>query len=204
MGLISLSLPSDGDTADAADVNSPFNTIATAINGNLDNDNIKTGAGISTSKLAADGFLAAWTSYTPTVTTSGSAFSLGNGTIAGSYTQIGKTTFGRIVLTIGSTTSIGSGNYSFSLPVASRALSGSLSFYTILGNGYFQDSSSGWVYPLSIHMDTTTTLTISTDQTFGGSNPVYVLTVGAGATVGGSTVAVNDVFVLGHFIYEAA
>jgi hypothetical protein len=52
MGLISLTLPNDGETIDAADVNSPFNTIATAINGNLDNANIKTGAAIDGSKIA--------------------------------------------------------------------------------------------------------------------------------------------------------
>lgn len=52
MGLISLTLPNDGETIDAADVNSPFNTIATAINGNLDNANIKTAAAIDGSKIA--------------------------------------------------------------------------------------------------------------------------------------------------------
>jgi len=53
MGLISLTLPNDGETIDAADVNSPLNTIATAINGNLDNANIKTGAAIDGSKIAS-------------------------------------------------------------------------------------------------------------------------------------------------------
>lgn len=53
MGLISLTLPNDGETIDAADVNSPLNTIATAINGNLDNANIKTAAAIDGSKIAS-------------------------------------------------------------------------------------------------------------------------------------------------------
>lgn len=52
MGLINLTLPSDGETIDAADVNTPFGTIATAINGNLDNANIKSGAAIDGSKIA--------------------------------------------------------------------------------------------------------------------------------------------------------
>ena len=43
---------SDGTTADASDINTPLNTIVDAINGNLDNDNIKAGAGIDGSKLA--------------------------------------------------------------------------------------------------------------------------------------------------------
>ena len=52
MGTINLSLPADGSTADVADVNTPFNTIANEINGNLDNANIKTAAAIAGSKLA--------------------------------------------------------------------------------------------------------------------------------------------------------
>lgn len=52
MSTISLSLPADGQTIDAADVNTPFNTIATAINGNLDDDNVKASAGINGSKIA--------------------------------------------------------------------------------------------------------------------------------------------------------
>jgi hypothetical protein len=37
--------------AKASEVNTDLNTIVTAINGNLDNDNIKSGAGIEASKL---------------------------------------------------------------------------------------------------------------------------------------------------------
>jgi len=51
MGTISLSLPSDGQTIDAADVNTPLNTISAVINGNLDDDNIKVGANINGTKL---------------------------------------------------------------------------------------------------------------------------------------------------------
>lgn len=54
MGVINVSLPSDGSTADVADYNTPINTIVTAINGNLDNANINASAAIATSKLASD------------------------------------------------------------------------------------------------------------------------------------------------------
>src|SRR5690242_11567041 len=54
MGTISVSLPSDGTTADVADYNTPINTIVDEVNGNLDNDNIAAGAAIATSKLAND------------------------------------------------------------------------------------------------------------------------------------------------------
>ena len=51
MATISLSLPSDGQTIDAADVNTPLNTISAVINGNLDDDNVKVGANINGTKL---------------------------------------------------------------------------------------------------------------------------------------------------------
>lgn len=53
MGTISVSLPSDGTTADVADHNTPITTIVNEINGNLDNDNIKSAAAIAGSKLAS-------------------------------------------------------------------------------------------------------------------------------------------------------
>lgn len=52
MGLINLSLPSDGTTIDSSDVNNPFNTLLAEFNGNIDNDNIKAAAGIVGTKLA--------------------------------------------------------------------------------------------------------------------------------------------------------
>lgn len=52
MATINVSLPSDGDTIDAADYNTPVNTIVNEINGNLDNANIKSAAAIAGSKLA--------------------------------------------------------------------------------------------------------------------------------------------------------
>lgn len=52
MGTISVSLPSDGTTADVADYNTPITTIVNEFNGNIDNANIKSAAAISGSKLA--------------------------------------------------------------------------------------------------------------------------------------------------------
>lgn len=54
MGLITVPQVSDGDTAEASDINTPVNTIANEFNGNIDNSNIKSGAAIATSKLADD------------------------------------------------------------------------------------------------------------------------------------------------------
>lgn len=54
MATVSVTLPSDGTTADVADYNTPITTIVNEVNGNLDNANIKGGAAIATSKLADD------------------------------------------------------------------------------------------------------------------------------------------------------
>lgn len=43
MPIISTSLPSDGTTIDAADVNTPFNDILNVVNGNIDSDNVAVG-----------------------------------------------------------------------------------------------------------------------------------------------------------------
>lgn len=53
MGTVTVSLPSDGTTADVGDYNTPITTIVNAINGNLDNSNIASGAAIDGSKLAS-------------------------------------------------------------------------------------------------------------------------------------------------------
>lgn len=68
-------------------------------------------------KQAFTDLQAAWTSWSPTWTSSGTAPAIGNGTLVGTYTRIGKFFTGTISLTWGSTTTAGTGNYLFSLPV---------------------------------------------------------------------------------------
>ncbi|KOG81231.1 MULTISPECIES: hypothetical protein [Streptomyces] len=72
--------------------------------------------------------LDAWTAYTPTFTSSGTAPVLGNGVLGGRYMKVGRTVHLSITLTWGSTTTPGSGNLSFSLPTpAAASLPGVLS-----------------------------------------------------------------------------
>lgn len=54
MGTVSPAQVSDGTGIDASDVNNPINTIANEFNGNIDNNNVKSGANIATAKLASD------------------------------------------------------------------------------------------------------------------------------------------------------
>jgi hypothetical protein len=63
---------------------------------------------------------AAWTTYTPTWTATVDPV-LGNGTLTGRYIKIGRTCHVSIILTIGSTTTLGTGAYSFGLPFTAAA-----------------------------------------------------------------------------------
>lgn len=76
--------------------------------------------GIQTTTLKLNGsqLETAWTAYTPSWTASTTNPTLGNGTLTGYYKQIGKTVFVRVKLDWGSTTSGGSGDWRFSLPVS--------------------------------------------------------------------------------------
>jgi hypothetical protein len=53
MATVSTTLPADGQTIEAADVNIPINAILSEFNGNIDDNNIKTGANINGAKIAA-------------------------------------------------------------------------------------------------------------------------------------------------------
>lgn len=64
-------------------------------------------------------FYGAWSTYTPSWTSSGTAPNIGNGTIIGRYMKIGRTVICHINLVMGSTSTYGTGSYNFSLPATS-------------------------------------------------------------------------------------
>ena len=78
-----------------------------------------TGATGPTGASASD--LTAWSTYTVVWTGASSNPSLGNGTLTGRYKQIGKTVFVTVKLITGSTTTFGSGDWRFSLPVSAQS-----------------------------------------------------------------------------------
>ena len=63
----------------------------------------------------------AWGSFASAWTSSGTAPALGNGTLVCNYMQVQKLVNFRIALTLGTTSTIGTGAYSLSLPVAAVA-----------------------------------------------------------------------------------
>lgn len=88
---------------------------------------------------AITGIQAAWTGYTPVLTATSVNPTLGNGTIAGRFTRVGKTVTFFIQTVIGSTTTVGTGSYIWTLPVAS--LQGI--HQVTSGSGNFFDTSAG-------------------------------------------------------------
>lgn len=77
-----------------------------------------------------------YTSYTPTWSSGGVAPSIGNGTISGKYKQVGKKVHCHVEVTFGSTTTFGTGSYTFSLPVTANA-----TLAAHVGSAYFRDAS---------------------------------------------------------------
>ncbi|MGZ4587710.1 MAG: hypothetical protein ACXVX9_07890, partial [Mycobacteriaceae bacterium] len=70
-------------------------------------------SGLATNKIIHDSY-----AYTPVLTTSGTAPSLGNATITGVYSRSGTVIIAEVDFTVGSTTTLGTGDLRFSLPYA--------------------------------------------------------------------------------------
>jgi len=88
------------------------------------------------------------TSYTPTLT----GFTLGNGTVSGSYTQVGKTVWFEVTFTMGTTSAAASAIPTVTLPVT--AASGSV--HSALCRAQFTDAGTA-AYLAAARILTTTT-----------------------------------------------
>lgn len=60
--------------------------------------------------------LGAWTSYTPTWSSTGTGPAIGNGSIAGAYIKIGRLVIFKILMVAGSTSTYGTGIYTWTMP----------------------------------------------------------------------------------------
>jgi len=99
------------------------------------NAQVDAAAAIAQSKLAFD----AVQTYAPTWTGSAVNPAIGNGTITGRYVQIGKMVWLRIKMLAGTTTTFGTGDWRFTLPVAAAAQDAG-------ATATFFDSSASAVY----------------------------------------------------------
>lgn len=76
-----------------------------------------------------------WTNFTPTWTASSSNPSIGDGLIEGRYKMVGKTVHVWMMMTAGSTTTFGTGEYKVSLPVPARAIASVVLSLVMYDNG---------------------------------------------------------------------
>lgn len=144
---------------------------------------------VTRSKIASE----AWQTYTPTPTQTSGSFSLGNGTLTGAYCKTGRTVSFRVNLTMGSTTTYGSGDFNFPLPVSSASGYGS---GTAIGQVYVEHSgSAGYMGVVRIVSTTTVKLSVPNQASTG-----IVQTVSQSTPF---TFGVND-FILFSGTYEAA
>jgi len=77
--------------------------------------------------------LGEWATYTPAWISTGTAPAIGNGVLTGRYTLVGKTCHFKISLVANTTTTFGTGQYFFGLPVAGANPGFNL---VLLGNAY--------------------------------------------------------------------
>ena len=109
----------------------------------------------------------AWTSYTPTWTSTGTAPALGNGTLNGSYIRVGKLCTFKLYFSRGSTSTNGTGNYTFTFPFTSSMAGG-----TACGTFYLEDSGvAGYVGVITLGTPTTFGLRIPTNTEVGATSP---------------------------------
>jgi hypothetical protein len=178
-----------------AAINSPINTIADEFNGNIDNDNIKTGAAIDGAKLAAASIPnaqlsqnVAWTAWTPTLTN----LTLGSGTVVAKYQQIGKTVKFRFEFTLGAGSAVGT-SPTFSLPV----IAASMSAYDIVGRSTLNDTGTRQ-YLGFVNLPNTTTAGITAEA----ADSSYVYAFGITATAPHTWATTDVITAVGQ--YEAA
>lgn len=93
--------------------------------------------------------------YTPVWTATTTNPTVGNGSLTGNYWQVGKLVLGSWRLVLGSTTSIGTGTYSFSLPVASAVRYGT---EDALGVGMYRHQGTATRYHQTMYWSNATTI----------------------------------------------
>lgn len=107
----------------------------------------------SAGTILGTGSLGAWAAYTPVIV--GAGWALGNGTITGKYTRIGKVVHFHILIVFGSTSTYGATGFTISLPLSRQPNETSYI-------GQVVDVSLGNSYLMQAITDTNTTLIINT------------------------------------------
>jgi hypothetical protein len=88
--------------------------------GNVSAVDVTASGALKVGSVSLSPLAGAWTSWSPSWTGSTTNPAIGNGTLTGTYLQVGKTVFFDIVMVAGTTTTYGSGEFQFSLPVEAK------------------------------------------------------------------------------------
>lgn len=142
---------------------------------------------------AMTGLQAAWDSYTPTWTAVSVNPSLGNGTMVGHSLRQGKKVDFWQKLTMGSTTSYGTGAWKMSIPVSP------LSSHPCHFDTFMTDTSAGAVFRGVTQAPTGSTVFLAYDSNGASNSPL-----GAVSSTTPFTWALNDIFEISAATYEAA
>lgn len=118
-----------------------------------------------------DGYEAAWTTYTPTWAGATTNPVIGNGTLTGAYRQIGKTIWVRITMTMGTTTTYGSGGWTWTLPSQARTVAGH-SFPVWTGGMLMRDISASTYHSTHMWSVLSGGTTIGTIPTINSTSPM--------------------------------
>lgn len=117
---LTLALDGHNNSLVAVDVTPLISIQSGADNNHLGNNSYNNGVPVDSSGNNRNTITHIETPYTPVFTAGGAAFVLGNGTLTGSQSRTGSKITFTANLTIGGTTTVGTGAYSISLPVASN------------------------------------------------------------------------------------
>ena len=137
----------------------------------------------------------AGTAFTPTWSSSGTQPVLGNGTITGRFVRINKLIYVIMQLTIGSTTTVGTGNYFFSFPATAASVS---SFGTMASTGLFYDNSTGNGYNMVATFNSGSTSTFRAGV-YSNASQLFTLFSATAPVVPATN---DDIFF--SYVYEAA
>lgn len=88
-----------------------------------------------------------WISYTPTWGAATTPPVLGNGSLVGRYAKVGTVVHVAITLTAGSTTTFGTGRWTFALPAAVAAPGGVLTALAVDDSGTSRYAGAAWLTP---------------------------------------------------------
>jgi hypothetical protein len=117
--------------------------------------------GVTANSLDLDGYEVSgvWNGYTPTWAAAGTQPAIGNGTLTGRWKRVGNTVDFRILLIAGSTTTFGTGTWTWTLPngwsVVDYAGPGEP-----VGSALVRDNSPVTRYPMHVYTNTASTLAI--------------------------------------------